>query len=279
MIRLLSFDRGHGYTLHKFYNLPLPAYAILSHTWDTNNDNEVSFADLEPGKAKNKLGHRKPGYRKLEFCAAMAARDGLQYFWIDTCCINRRSEPEISEAINSMFRWYQQAARCYVYLADISGHEQSRTEAFQTCRWFTRGWTLQELIAPKFVEFYGGDGQRLGDKSSMEDVISRVTGIPLEALRGRQLGEFSIAERKSWLSRRQTKREEDMVYCLLGIFGVSMPVIYGEGIAKASRRLDNEINSLVKGTVLQLTGQYFGAYIPQMFMSITLTLVSRACQT
>ena len=135
----------------------IPRYAILSHTWGPD-DEEVTFEDLSKGTGEN-----KDGYRKIEFCAEQAWKDGLQYFWIDTCCINKADHAELSEAINSMFRWYQTATKCYVYLSDISitkwkvidnVSKLSWEPTFQGSRWFTRGWTLQELLAPTSVEFF-----------------------------------------------------------------------------------------------------------------------------
>jgi hypothetical protein len=148
-----------------------------------------------------------------------------------------------------MFRWYRNAKKCYVYLTDVLApvHEgdiqpgQSIWEAaFRESRWFTRGWTLQELIAPAIVEFYSKEGERLGDKQSLEKPIHEITQIPVQALRGDPFSDFSIAERKGWAAQRQTTEEEDLVYCLLGLCEVSMPPLYGEGREKALFRLTDE---------------------------------------
>jgi hypothetical protein len=244
MIRLLSRSASGSLILSEFDNNRVPAYAILSHTWDLDNSKEVAFEDLEAGKSET-----KPGYHKIEFCEKRAKADGLRYFWVDTCCINKRSEPEVTEAINSMFRWYENASRCYVYLADVPVKIEGRNRtvsyeesALRQSRWFTRGWTLQELIAPRIVEFFAINGERLGDKLSLQTVIHEITGIAPKALQGHPLTEFSIAERKSWAAKREAKREEDLVYSLLGIFGVWMPLIYSEGREHALRRLDDEIS-------------------------------------
>jgi hypothetical protein len=136
----------------------VPAYAILSHTW---GEQEVIYRDLKKGKGKSKTVN-KAGWRKIQFCAKQAAVDRLEYFWVDTCCIGKKNAVELGAAINSMFRWYQNAARCYVYLSDVSkpdnGVDDQRAweEAFRNSRWFTRGWTLQELIAPRLVDFFSG---------------------------------------------------------------------------------------------------------------------------
>ena len=198
-----------------------PPYAILSHTWG-RDDEEVTFQDIQ------RNADPKKGHEKLRFCSEKAALDGLGYFWVDTCCIDKSSSAELTEAINSMFRWYQNAAKCYVYLPDVSrkdteGEGLPRAEwksAFRQSRWFTRGWTLQELIAPKSVIFFSAEGQRLGDKASHEQTLHEITGIPAEALRGKPLSEFSTDDRFSWQRNRQTGRDEDLAYSLFGIFDV-----------------------------------------------------------
>ncbi|KAI0798783.1 P-loop containing nucleoside triphosphate hydrolase protein [Xylaria sp. FL0064] len=216
-----------------------PLYAILSHTWGPDNQ-EVTYEDIKTGK-----GEHKDGYRKIRFCADLAARDRLRYFWIDTCCIDKANHTELSEAINSMFRWYEHSAKCYVYLSDVvkgSSDQSTWKDNFRTSRWYTRGWTLQELVAPGSVEFYSADCQRLGDKKSLERLIHGITGIPINALRGAPLAEFSDVELMSWSDNRHTKKEEDLAYCLLGIFRVHMPLIYGEGRENALKRLREEID-------------------------------------
>lgn len=151
-----------------------------------------------------------------------------------------------------MFRWYRNAAKCYVYLSDSSIREHTQfseldwVSAFKQSRWFARGWTLQELIAPEHVEFFAPDGIRLGNKSTLETAISDVTGISLSVLRGRSLAECTIEERLTWAKARTTKREEDHVYCLFGIFDVTMPLVYGEGKAKAFRRFYEELSRYSK---------------------------------
>jgi hypothetical protein len=220
----------------------IPPYAILSHTW---GEQEVVFDDLKDiENAQN-----KDGYRKIRFCAQQAERDGLNHFWVDTCCINKINNTELSEAINSMFRWYQNAEKCYVFLSDVEGKSSKENgksssrwkAAFRTSRWFTRGWTLQELLAPRSVEFFSQDGARLGDKESLKRTIHEVTKIPIEALSASNLSEFDIAERLSWAEKRHTTREEDGAYCLLGIFGCYLPLIYGEGRERALKRLKKEM--------------------------------------
>ena len=248
-MRLLQRKHGGRYSLTEFVGDAIPPYAILSHTWGPDQE-EVTFADLEQD-----AGTTKAGYRKLQFCADQAAKDGLRYFWVDTCCIDKSSSAELSEAINSMFAWYRDAARCYVYLSDVSTSsltssltsstpaQQHWNRAFQQSRWFTRGWTLQELVAPVSVEFFSAEGERLGNKYSLVQELHSVTGISSEALQGsRPLDQLSVDERMSWVGQRKTKREEDAAYSLLGIFDVHMPLIYGEGRRKAFARLQREID-------------------------------------
>jgi hypothetical protein len=243
-MRLLRLEDDGEFSLVEHFDKNIPQYGVLSHTWGADHE-EVTLRDITEGTGKSKAG-----YRKLTFCSEQAKKDNLSWFWVDTCCIEKSSSMELSEAINSMFRWYHGAAKCYVYLADVSvssiggnvsstGH--TRTSSFRHSRWFTRGWTLQELVAPTSVEFFSLEGVRLGDKDSMLQELHEITGISKPALRGSPLSQFSIDERMSWAAKRQTKREEDAAYSLLGIFGIHMPLIYGEGAENASLRLRREI--------------------------------------
>ena len=155
----LILDQGPGkLSLVEYHDDKIPSYAILSHTWGDSSE-EFTFKDLIDG-----TGGDKAGYKKVEFCRQQAACDGLQYFWVDTCCIDKSSSAELSEAINSMFRWYQRADKCYAYLSDVFLFAASLDQSlqipkdwrpsFRASRWFTRGWTLQELIAPSSVVFF-----------------------------------------------------------------------------------------------------------------------------
>jgi hypothetical protein len=236
-MRFLEFDDDGKPTLIERSSDNLPAfYAILSHTWGADED-EVTYQDLKDGSA---FYLQKRGFNKLKFCADRSKCDGLRYFWVDTCCINRANFTELSEAINSMFKWYRGAARCYVYLADVpnldADPEATVELAFPLSRWFTRGWTLQELIAPSSVQFFSVGGQLIGDKISRAQQIHRITNIDIEALRGNISG-FDVDKRISWAQNRRTKIEEDAAYCLLGIVDIHMSLIYGEGKEKALARL------------------------------------------
>jgi hypothetical protein len=244
-MRLLEILPSGDFRLtSKLHDNKIPQYAILSHTWGDESQ-EVTFEDMVNGS-----GRHKAGYEKIRFCGEQARLESLQYFWIDTCCIKKSSDAELSESLNSMFRWYQRAAKCYVYLSDVSerkrkrGHEDTqntREQAFRQSKWFTRGWTLQELLAPTSVAFFTNERSRLGDKQSLEQHIHEVTGIPISALRGTTLSEFSTEQKFHWAKNRETTREEDWAYSLLGIFGISMPVLYGERRQNAERRLRKKV--------------------------------------
>jgi tetratricopeptide (TPR) repeat protein len=246
-MRLLKLDDGEFSLIERERVGEIPPFAILSHTWGAEGE-EVTFKDLTEGTGKN-----KPGYAKLRFCARQADQDGLKYFWIDACCIDKSSSAELSEAINSMFRWYNKATRCYVYLSDVPNPRDPTStveSAFPDSRWFTRGWTLQELIAPSSVQFFSREGELLGNKKSREQQLHRITGINIEALQGIPLAQFDTTQRLSWAARRETSVEEDAAYCLLGIFDIHMPLIYGEGQQKALDRLQRKIRKSLNPALL-----------------------------
>jgi heterokaryon incompatibility protein (HET) len=247
-MRLLEMKSPGEFSLVQAATHNTLPYAILSHTWI--HDQEVTYRDLISGTGKGKAG-----YEKIKFCGEQATKDGLRNFWVDTCCIDKSNSTELTTAINSMFRWYRNAKKCYVYLVDvptpgngtdIQAKRSTWEAAFRGSKWFTRGWTLQELIAPAVVEFFSKEGKRLGDKDSLEKLIHEITQIPIQALRGSPFSDFSIAERQGWAAQRQTTEEEDLVYCLLGLCEVSMPLIYGEGKATALKRLQITIREFSK---------------------------------
>jgi hypothetical protein len=205
----------------------IPPYAILSHTW---GDEEVTFDDIEEPYATS-----MKGYRKIVGCCAQARLDGFDWVWIDTCCIDKKSSAELSEAINSMYRWYWRAETCYVHLSDVPA------KPLRKSAWFTRGWTLQELLAPVMVEFYARDWTWIGTKMSLAKDIRRTTGISYDVLLDRTNVKLAcVAEKFSWASQREVTRAEDTAYSLLGIFEVNMPLLYGEG-PRAFYRLQEEI--------------------------------------
>ena len=187
-MRLLYSNELGDLFLKDFKKDEIPLYAVLSHTWGSE---EVSYEDLV-----SKSGRGKAGMQKILFCKEQAARVGLQHFWADTCCTDKRNPSEVSKGINTMFRWYRDAAKCYVHLSDVSAFKDSMTNAlsspawrseFRKSRWFTRGWTLQELLAPTSVEFFSAQGLRLDDKKSLDQHIHEITGIPIAALHNHPL--------------------------------------------------------------------------------------------
>lgn len=260
---------ARSYNLEFFINDDVaPPYAILSHTW---GEEEVTFQDMRDTRHPDQV-RRKAGFTKIEYTCAQAILDGLDYAWVDTCCIDKSSSAELSEAINSMFTWYQRADRCYVYMVDVPRDcinlsddldptdvlrgvkstsstdglvartpSTKRLELFRRSRWFIRGWTLQELIAPFYVEFRNQDWGLIGALPNLVLTVGDVTGIDHMVLtHDRGLDECCLAEKLSWASERLTSRVEDIAYCLLGICGVNMPLLYGER-SNAFKRLQEEL--------------------------------------
>ncbi|KAG8169133.1 hypothetical protein KVR01_001882 [Diaporthe batatas] len=253
----------------------IPPYAILSHTWGPD---EVSYADITT-KPREELEQRA-GYQKIlkfgQFVrdadySKPAGRDprydgdrrsGRKYnaspvrpatqrpthIWVDTCCIDKSSSSELSEAINSMFAWYEEATFCVAFLDDYDHPSDAPPsqvdldrDAFKRRRWFTRGWTLQELLAPAHLYFVDKNWVYLGAKSGLSDLIEAASGIHTEFLMNGLWRRANIAKRLSWAAKRETTRPEDLAYCLLGIFDVHMPLLYGEGGQSAFVRLQEEI--------------------------------------
>jgi Heterokaryon incompatibility protein (HET) len=237
-MRLLNV---HTRQLEEFSGKDIPPYAILSHTWGKD---EVALSDINSTTVQ-----KKAGYGKIDYTCREAARQNMEYCWIDTCCIDKSSSSELSEAINSMFSWYNDAKVCYAYLEDVDSLSPSTEPPYP--RWFTRGWTLQELLAPRRVEFYGRNWVKLGFKDTessrmteFTQTLARITGIDeLVLWKPTYMRGKSVAARMSWASKRITTRPEDLSYCLLGIFGVNMPLLYGEG-DRAFIRLQEEIIKL-----------------------------------
>lgn len=225
--------------LHDFAPDKIPKYAVLSHTW---GDEEVTFADLQRPLSTYEA---REGWSKIVLTCQQARRDGLEYAWVDTCCIDKSSSAELSEAINSMFAWYRDASQCYAYLTDMRDvsdlNKVTIALALRSCRWFRRGWTLQELLAPAEVMFYSGSWNLIGSRTELARTIATVTGIETSILKGQKpVSSVCVARRMSWVSHRQTTRPEDLAYCVLGLFDIHIPTLYGEG-DKAFLRLQEEI--------------------------------------
>ncbi|KAI1736806.1 heterokaryon incompatibility protein-domain-containing protein [Xylaria scruposa] len=217
-------------------------YAILSHTW---KESEITFQDM----ADLEHARKKKGWDKIEqTCYLSRKYHHLKYAWVDTCCIDKTSSAELSEAINSMFSWYKNSKICFVYLSDYTADELSLSEYSRyssdkkTRNWFTRGWTLQELIAPSNIIFCNRSWSFLGTKESLHDILVAITQIDAEVLQNvDRLPTVHVGRRMSWTSKREATRIEDLAYCLLGIFDVTMPLLYGEG-SRAFLRLQQEIS-------------------------------------
>jgi hypothetical protein len=238
----------------------IPHYVILSHTWGSS---EVTFQDMQKIDSQDlremqvegrQFSYPSPAkYQKLVNSCIWAFRCGYKYLWIDTCCIDKSSSAELQEAINSMYRWYQDSQICIAYLEDVENGQWFDTHK---SRWFTRGWTLQELLAPRNLVFLTKYWAELGTKAKLGKRLSDLTSIDLEILeRRRPLRSVSLAQRMSWAVGRQTTRAEDRAYSLLGIFDVNMPMLYGEG-EKAFFRLQEEI---LKSTYDQSLLAWYGS--------------------
>ncbi|RFU77669.1 het domain-containing [Trichoderma arundinaceum] len=222
------------FTLEEFLGTDVPKYAILSHTWE---EEEVTFQDFNHQEIRS----QKKGFHKLQKLCELAKQDGLQYAWADTCCIDKTSSSELTEAINSMFRFYLDAEVCYAWLMDLPADNRDIHYRLDKCRWFTRGWTLQELIAPRVLKFYDETWKFRGTKSNLRQLITQITKISGGILKDpTRLSQLPVAQKMSWAANRQTTRIEDMAYSLLGLFEVNMPMIYGEG-SRAFLRLQEEI--------------------------------------
>ncbi|KAF4899911.1 Vegetative incompatibility protein HET-E-1 [Colletotrichum fructicola] len=234
-------DTGCPFIELRLYVDDIPPYAILSHRWGSPDD-EPTFRDL---LLQTPSGTLKKGYRKIVSCCVQALEYGLSHAWIDTCCIDKSSSAELSEAINSMYSWYEASRICFAYMEDVPPNDNvfRRNSYFRQSTWFKRGWTLQELIAPDEVIFFDSQWsmRTLGSKSTLSEIISSETGIPQNILNNKNmLHSASVEQKMSWASLRQTTRVEDEAYSLMGLFGVNMPTVYGEG-KKAFRRLQEAI--------------------------------------
>lgn len=215
--------------LERFIGAKVPRYAILSHTWGKD---EVLFEHIKADTARE-----RKAFPKVRSAALQARLDRYRYIWVDTCCINSDSSAELQEAINSMYKWYAKAEVCYAYLVDVENLRD-----FESSRWFTRGWTLQELLAPMEMTFYQKKWHCLGDREDLARSITKCTGIGSDFLCGSPpLRAAPVSMRMSWMAKRDTTREEDIAYCLLGLFDINMTMLYGEGGRKAFIRLQEEI--------------------------------------
>ncbi|KAI1747519.1 heterokaryon incompatibility protein-domain-containing protein [Xylaria castorea] len=235
----------HTLQLQEFFGSQAPPYAILSHTWQGE---EVTFAEFSRG-APTGTGADTEGWKKITQTCKLAIAQGYEYVWIDACCIDKSSSAELTEAINSMYAWYADSGICFAYLSDFDSSRSgssNTSKQFSLSRWFFRGWTLQELIAPERLEFYDSSWTLYGSKASLCADIAYMTGIDENVLcaAGPALRDLlaliPVCQKMSWAAGRVTQRPEDIAYSLLGIFGVHMPLIYGEG-TNSFVRLQKEI--------------------------------------
>jgi hypothetical protein len=239
-MRLLDI-RTEPPTLTFYHQHNIPPYLILSHTWSSNGDDEISFSDVKNGNLQKPAWHTKV----RGFCN-IARQKGYNYVWIDTCCIDKSSSAELSMSINSMYRWYQQADACFVFLNDVekSKHMQWFRCAQKECarpKWFTRSWTLQELIAPPRLTLFDKNWENLGSRAELSRTISIVTGVPVAVLHGRDVREYPPQTIVSWSRAREAGWEEDRAYSLVSLLGISINERYGEGYKLAFRRLKLEV--------------------------------------
>ncbi|PIL33632.1 hypothetical protein GSI_04255 [Ganoderma sinense ZZ0214-1] len=240
---LLSTDRAE---LH-FFATPesvTGGYAILSHTW--GHGSEQSFQQIHALQDRCAVSDENPrdlATPKVRECCILAEKYGYRWLWVDSCCIDKTSSTELSEAINSMFRWYSLAEVCFAFLEDVDSDciLNAAGSAFRTARWHSRGWTLQELIAPMLVIFVSRDWKVIGNKVDLAPLLQQITGVWRQVLtREVHYSVISVGQRMSWAANRNTTRVEDEAYCLMGLFNVNMPTIYGEG-RQAFQRLQHEI--------------------------------------
>ncbi|KAL1791761.1 hypothetical protein ACET3X_009512 [Alternaria dauci] len=238
--------RGDSLRMQEFIGSPPNPFAILSHTWDSEEVNFQAFNATATRTAAK-------GWTKIEQTCREAQRCGFDYVWIDSCCIDKTNNAELSESINSMFQWYSEADLCLVYLADfdVGAPDTERDTMLHGARWFTRGWTMQEIIAARAANFYDRAWCQFGTRESLRDILAYITNIDVEVFAPPQgpdalstrdlLDAIPVGRRMSWAANRQTTRPEDVAYCLLGLFQVNMPMLYGEGGEQAFIRLQEEI--------------------------------------
>ncbi|KAL1941954.1 hypothetical protein VTO73DRAFT_6484 [Trametes versicolor] len=249
-MRLLDISQFPKLKFCEVTDLNKARYAVLSHVWNKEKDEggfipEPTFQEV----AEVVLQHygvlpEEPKFDKLRSFCQVAHTHGYKLAWADMCCIDKTSSAEVSEAIASMFYWYRTADVCYAYLKDVPSSVQplvSPEIVLLSSEWFRRGWTLQELIAPRSLIFLSSDWRAFGTKSSLANYIMSITHIPTAVLIHEQsVHSVSVAQRMSWAAGRHTLRPEDQAYCLMGLFGIQIPVMYGEG-TYAFIRLQEEI--------------------------------------
>ncbi|THV00724.1 HET-domain-containing protein [Dendrothele bispora CBS 962.96] len=232
-IRPRRFIDTHTLNLVELDDTTVLSYAILSHRW-LHGEEVVNHEYLHPfGKTLS-----KSGYQKIQAVCRQARQDNLRYVWVDTCCIEQGNHNDVAANITSMYAYYQNAEVCYAYLVDVP-----QTRRFpEDSRWFGRGWTLQELLAPRTVIFFDKNWVRIGDKQSLQQDISRRTAIPPGVLSGEQsISDVNVLDRMSWAFWRTTTRPQDGAYCLQGLLGVSIEPDYCEDMIGTFNRLGKAV--------------------------------------
>lgn len=241
MIRLLN---AKSYTFTNEEDLrhqQRPPYVIISHAWGEQEVIYDDMADFQKMKASKSWKKADSAAKVTGACKKVLEcfNGEIKHIWLDTVCINKKDPAEVSTSINSMYQWYKKADVCFAYLYDYPSKEVAE---FTGSKWFTRGWTLQELVAPKRMKFFDKDWELVGDKESLQSALTSQTKISRNfLLQYDSISRASISQRMSWFSERETTVPEDTAYCLLGLFGVNMPLLYGEGKERAFRRLQEEI--------------------------------------
>lgn len=248
MRRLLN---SKTYQVNEFNESDVPVYAVLSHTYvGKDGDNELCTRHLGPVDNSDQIVLARKESTKIKNFCRLAQLDGIQWLWIDICCLDRSNSAELSEALNSQYKWIENAAVCYVYLSDVSNSVDHVQRTLRDCRWFTRKWTLQELVAPASVKFFAANWTLIGTRSGLHSIISEITGIQSAVLKGeKKPKQCHVSERMGWTSNRTTLVVEDEAYSMLGLFDIQMPILYGEG-SRAFRRLQDEIRRTHYSSVL-----------------------------
>ncbi|KAK1519196.1 hypothetical protein CPAR01_15634 [Colletotrichum paranaense] len=248
--------------LEVFHLENAPPYAVLSHLWEHD---EVLFQDM----GDLSRAARRGGFLKIQLACAAAERQGLGHIWIDTCCVDKDSEAERNEAVEFSFRIFKSAAVCIAYLSDVRSESAMLAEytsvadpfldnnlegkfrhTFKRSRWFTRSWTLPELVAPPGLLFYSHGWELIGTRSQLREHLFDITGVDTFVLQGGDLAKVSVARKMFWATSRNAYRLEDIAYSLAGLFGVEMIPIYGEGNVRAFLRLQEHIAKTVPDPTL-----------------------------
>ncbi|KAG2136886.1 hypothetical protein BD769DRAFT_1664433 [Suillus cothurnatus] len=217
-------------------------YVMLSHRWGKN---EPLLHDIQ-GSVVYKL-KAAGGLVKLQSFCKLARHAGYHWAWVDTCCIDQNNHVELQKSLTSTFAWYHHSALTVVYLSDVP--PSAKSGALAKSEWNTRGWTVPEFLAPKAVLFYQQDWTLYLDDHSpnhkesvkIMDELEDATGIDAHALVAFQPGMKDARQKLQWVSTRVTTVPEDIAYSLFGIFGIHLPILYGENAQNALRRLLQEI--------------------------------------